>query len=396
MYKYYLLLLITAISVGEGRSLSEPSTGIRCYGNQRTGCINQAGPVAQPSLSWLYESPRNGNSHILLADGRLIMIHDGMMLCIDSRDGKTLWTSPQIFGHFVISNGIVYSQRRDSLVYADTELVGIDIETGETVWRWDQKDVSRLLSTDSILYVCCKANWSRTASTYPDKVIALRITDLRNVVPLLEFELSEYRVNLISLIDTLLVASLNNTGSPYQSEGIAVISSVSGDLLWRLERNSITSGFLPVTEEALFFRLPDSLMAVSITDGSLLWAIHDSLFCDPVLREGSLYYLSTRGELVEISASTGTIIDSSSMPLGIIGRGSSISLADNGIYIQSGRYILKLDYNLILNWIYTRFNASTMIVHEGNLYLSSSARLFCLSDGFTIYSLMHCLESIFP
>lgn len=381
---------------GEDRSLPEPSTAIRCFGNQRIGYINQAGPVSQPSLSWLYESPRNGNSHILLADGRLIMIHDGIMLCLDSRDGKTLWTSPQIFGPFVISNGIVYSQHRDSLVYANTELVGIDIETGETVWEWDQKDVSRFLSTDSILYVSCKSNWSQTASMYPNKVIALRITNLRNVVPLWECELSEYRVNSMSLIDTVLVASLEDSGSPYQSEGIAAISTLSGELLWKLERDSITSGFLPITEEALFFRLPDSLKAVSIIDGSLTWAIPDSLLCDPVLREGSLYYLSSRGEFVEISASTGAEIYSSTMPLDIIGRVSSISLADNGIYIQSGRYILKLDYDLIHNWIYTRFNASSMIIHEGNLYLSSSARLFCLSDGFTINSLMHRLESIFP
>jgi len=387
--------MITAISMGEGRSLSEPSTGIRCYGNQRTGCINQTGPVAQPSFSWLYESPRNGNSHVLLANGRLIMIHDSMMLCIDSRDGKILWSSPQIFGSFVISNGIVYSQYRDSLVYANTELVGIDIETGEIIWRWDQKDVGRFLSTEGILYVSCKSNWSQTASIYPNKVVALRITDLRNMVPIWECELSEYRVNSMSLIDTVLVASLEDTGSPYQSEGIAAISTVSGDLLWRLERDSITSGFLPVTEEALFFRLTDSLKAVSITDGSQLWAIPDSLLCDPVLREGSLYYLSNRGELVEISASTGVEIHSSTMPLGTIGRGCSISLANNGIYVLSGRCILKLDYDLTLEWIYSRFNASSMIIHEGYLYLSSSARLFCLSNEFTIYSFKHRIESIF-
>ncbi len=395
MYKYYLFLLIAVICTGEGRSLPEPSTAIRCFGNQRTGYINQAGPISQPSLSWLYESPRNGNSHILLADGRLIMIHDGM-LCIDSRDGENLWTSPQIFGPFAISDGVVYSQHRDSLVYADTELVGIDIETGEIIWRWDLKEVRNFLIADSILYVSCKSTWSRTASIYPDKVIAMKITNLRNVVPLWECELSEYRMNSMSLIDTVLFASLEDSGSPYLSEGIAAISTLSGDLLWRIERDSITSRFLPITEEALFFRLPDSLKAVSIIDGSLIWAIPDSLLCDPVLREGSLFYLSADGELVEVSASTGAEIDSSNMPLGTLQNWSTISLTNNGIYILSGRCILKLDYNLILEWIYSRFNASSLIIHEGNLYLSSSARLFCLSDPFTKCYLQQVWNSISP
>ena len=335
----------------------------------------------QPSLTWVYEGSGNGYSNILLADGRLVMLHGDGMLCVDSRNGEQLWALPQIFGQFLISDGVVYYQQIDSLDQDNTVLVGLDIETGERIiWRWHLKDVSNFIIADTTVYVSCRSGYSHSSSMYADKVISFSIANVHDIHALWELDLSDFTVNSLSLVDTVLIASLDNVSWRRWSEGIAAISTVSGNLLWKLENDSIANGFIPVTNETLFIRVSDNLQAINLHDGSLIWSISDSLQSNPAIKDDALFYLSAASELVEVSVSTGAEINSSDMPSGTIRRGTTISLANNGIFIQSGRIILKLDYDLILKWIYSRFNVCTMIIHGGNLYLASSTMFFCLSD----------------
>ncbi len=379
---FFLLLAGAAYAMA---SSTEYSTAVYRYGNHRNGFIGESGPVSQPSATILIEEISLSNCRMLLDRERLIIGSGEIFLCIDLADGDTLWISEGSFvqSPFLISNEVIYTQHRDSLVWSDTEIVGLDILSGETIWRKDLTRVTRLLVADGVLYATCRSNLGVHNIITPEKIVAMRIRDRADAPFIWECELPDYAVSSLSQQDTVLVASLMNrygSHSPNNSVGIAAISTISGDLLWTIERDSVSNGCIPLTEEALFYRVPDTLKAVSITKGSLLWSRPDSLICDPVIRNEVMFYLINGGELVVVDTNSGKKINSCLLPARTVGRGSTITLALNGIYINSGSLLLKLDYGLELNWIYSGAGYSDMIINNSALYFLDY-RFFTLSDS---------------
>lgn len=376
----FLLLAVVAYAMA---SSTEYSTAVYRYGNHRNGFIGENGPVSQPSSTILIEEiSLSGPSRMLLDGERLVIGSGEVFLCIDQSDGDTLWISERTFGPFVISNGVIYAQHRDSLVWADTEIVGLDTRSGEIIWRRDLRRVTKLLVADGILYAACRSNLGVPNIITPEKIVAMRIADHADAPFVWECELPDYTVRALSQQDTILVASLksSNSYSNGMSDGIAAISTISGDLLWTIDTDSITNSCLPLTEEALFYRVPNTLKAVSITKGSLIWSRPDSLICDPVIWNSIMFYLIKGGELIAVDTNSGKRISSCTLPAGTVRRGSTITLSLNGIYINSGSLLLKLDYDLELNWIYSSAVTYPMIIRDSVLYFLDY-RFFTLSDS---------------
>ncbi len=371
MYKILSFLILASICISECISNAEPSTGILRFGNSRTGYINQNGPVSQPSCKLL----RNSNSvSFLLENGRIITGDREMgMICISNIDGELFWSLPDVFGPFSISNGIVYTQYRSPGVHNDTHLIGVNIENGEIVWRWNLKEVRSFLVENNVLYTVYEQNLR------PSKALAISTLDSLGSA-IWEVEIPRFHTNSISLHDNVLILALEGGGMRTQSEGVAGISAISGELLWTVEHDSIANHTFPMANNAVFIRSPKGLQALSTIDGSVLWTNRDSLQCDPSVRENSIFYISGN-EIVESSLSTGERLTSQDIPGCSQPDGYSISLAENGIFMLSRNYLLKLNYELAPDWLYTLFYVNSIIIYDGKIYYFNQDRISYLTDS---------------
>ncbi len=365
---YKILFIIAFVCFSANGLSAEPSNGILCCGNARTGYINQSGPVSQPSGRVLQDS-RGGFP--LLENGRLITGITGLgMICISTQDNELFWNLQHIFGPCSISDGIIYAQYRNPEIHVDTSIIGISIENGEIVWRWNLREVRSFIVENNVLYTVFESN------NHQVKVFAIHTQDS---IPIWELELPQFAANSISLLDNTLIVALQSGGMRYHSEGLTAISAVTGELLWTIEKDSIANNNFPLAGNAVLIRSPEGLQAISISNGSVLWTSSDALLCDPSIRENSIYYISG-SDIVEASLSTGERITSQKIPNCSHYRRFSITLAENAIFLLSADYLLSLDYELKPNWLYSLPSCDKIIIDDGKAYCSTSNGLLCLTE----------------
>jgi len=85
-------------------------------------------------------------SPTLTADGRIIITADKTLECLDARDGTLLWSTllseapeSEMWGAATVANGRVFvgiASAADSPCASEGQLVGLDLDTGEVLWRY--------------------------------------------------------------------------------------------------------------------------------------------------------------------------------------------------------------------------------------------------------------------
>ncbi len=99
---------------------------------------------------WQYKAPAQflgvEGSPTLTADGRVVITVDKTLECLDARDGTLLWSTllseapeSEMWGSATVANGRVFvgiASSADSPCASEGQLVGLDLDTGEVLWRY--------------------------------------------------------------------------------------------------------------------------------------------------------------------------------------------------------------------------------------------------------------------
>ncbi len=100
---------------------------------------------------WHYRAPSAAflgieGSPTLTADGRVIITADKTLECLDARDGTVLWSTRltevpelEMWGSAIVANGRVFvgiASVADSPCASEGQLVAVDLDTGEVLWRY--------------------------------------------------------------------------------------------------------------------------------------------------------------------------------------------------------------------------------------------------------------------
>ena len=308
----------------------------------------------------------------------LILSSEEDILCIDPPD--TLWRNSQVFSPLAISDGMIFALMRDSISYSTTRLVGVSIRTGEITWRRELNRVSMILADEETVFAACRSNLGQLNIQTPVKIIAMSISESAVTSSVWVRELPEHEVQTLSLLDDVIVASLKLDRNQNHADVLAGISATSGELLWEVTRDRIVNNWLPIAGNAVFCRHSEGLEAISLHDGSTIWSNTDSLVCDPAIRANLLFYVNRENQLISADIFTGKRIDSLLLPVWVVHRGTTISLANNGIYVHSLRLIMKVSYDMTIDWLYSTGSAYSMIIDQGQLLIVGGRKLFSLSD----------------
>lgn len=302
--------------------------------------------------------------YIRVSDSILIIGLADSIVGLQADSFQKLWIIP--FSNIwiwqpCIGTDILHASGKNQEANDENTIISVDINTGETIAQWDVPDqFTAPILLDSILM-------------YGQRLEGIR-TILNSSHTLWQIEIEGWWPRVLSASEEVVIAACRKSGNSWINgttptcEAIFGLSMATGEQLWFRELTDFKVNRLLINSGNVFVPFADSLIAIDINSGEIVWNIDVNLIQRLAHQHDTLLTIG-EDEILQLDARTGEIYRSDYL------RGWSNAMpvfSEETLFLRNAGRIMCLSYpDIIPMWAISLDCHGTFLVRENRLYCSS-------------------------